>query len=208
MRCLVVKAHPLSESLCSSMTRRVVEMLQADRHEVTLEDLYAERFDAAMTPAERASYYEGRYSTQSVSAQVEHLLSAEAIVLVFPTWWFSFPAILKGWFDRVWGPGVAYNHSTGYGPIKPRLHNLREMLVITSLGAPWWVDRVIMRQPVKRVLKTAIVGPCAPKCRFRMVSMYKSESLSSAQVDDFWLRVKRALRLWSRQAKDSVSSEQ
>lgn len=196
MRCLVVKAHPLSESLCSSMTRRVVEMLQAKGHEVTLEDLYAEKFDAAMTAVERASYYEGQYSTQSVLAQVAHLLSAEAVVLLFPTWWFSFPAILKGWFDRVWGPGVAYNHSSGYGPVKPRLHNLREMLVITSLGVPWWVDRVIMRQPVKRVLKKAVVGACAPKCRFRMVSMYKSESLTSAQVDEFWLRVKRALSRW------------
>ena len=196
MRCLVVKAHPLSESLCSSMTRRVVEMLQAEGHEATLEDLYAEKFDASMTAAERASYYEGQYFTQSVSAQVERLLSAEAIVLVFPTWWFSFPAILKGWFDRVWGPGVAYNHSSGYGPIKPRLHHLREMLVITSLGVPWWVDRLIMRQPVKRVLQKALIGACAPKCRFRMVSMYKSESLTPAQVDEFWLRVKRALSRW------------
>ena len=196
MRCLVVKAHPLSESLCSSMTRRVVEMLQAEGHEVTLEDLYAEKFDAAMTGEERASYYEGQYSTQAVSEQVENLLSTEAIVLVFPTWWFSYPAILKGWFDRVWAPGVAYDHSPGYGPIKPRLRNLREMLVITSLGAPWWVDRLIMKEPVKRVLKKAIVGPCAPKCRFQMVSMYKSESLTSAQVEEFWLRVKRALAGW------------
>jgi NAD(P)H dehydrogenase (quinone) len=178
------------------MTRRVVEMLQAEGHEVTLEDLYAEKFDAAMTAAERASYYEGQYFTQSVSAQVEHLLSAEAIVLVFPTWWFSYPAILKGWFDRVWAPGVAYDHSTGYGPIKPRLHNLREMLVITSLGVSWWVNRIIMRQPVKRILKRAIIGACAPRCRFQIVSMYKSESLSSAQVDEFWLRVKRALSRW------------
>ena len=196
MRCLVVKSHPLSESLCSAISRRVVKMLQAHGHEVTLQDLYAEGFDAAMTQTERASYYEGPYSTQSVSSQVEQLLSAEAIVLVFPTWWFSFPAILKGWFDRVWAPGVAYDHSAGYGPIKPRLHNLREMLVITSLGAPWWVDRLIMRQPVKRVLKTALVGACAPKCRFQMVSMYKSESLTSAQVNEFWLRVKRALSRW------------
>ena len=196
MRCLVVKAHPLSESLCSSMTCQVVEVLQGAGHEVMLEDLYADGFNAAMTPAERASYYKGPYYSQSVADQLERLLSAEAVVLVFPTWWFSFPAILKGWFDRVWSPGVAYDHSAGYGPIKPRLNNLREMLAITSLGAPWWVDRIIMRQPVKRVLKKAILGSCAPKCRFHIVSMYKSESLTSAQVDEFGSRVKRALSKW------------
>jgi len=196
MHCLIVKAHPLSESLCAAMTRRVAKTLEAQGHMVTVEDLYAEGFDAAMTPQERASYYEGQYAADAVSLQVQRLLAAEAIVLVFPTWWFGFPAVLKGWFDRVWGPGVAYDHADGYGPIKPRLHNLREMLVATSLGAPWWVDRILLRQPVRRILKTAIVGTCAPQCRLQMVSVYKSEALTPVQVDHFWRRVQRALSRW------------
>jgi putative NADPH-quinone reductase len=178
------------------MSARVVDRLHLARHDVVLEDLYAEGFDAAMLPAERASYYQGTFWMQSVASQVERLHSAEAIVLVFPTWWFGFPAILKGWFDRVWAPGVAYDHSTGYGPIRPRLHHLREMLVLTSLGAPWWVDRIVMRQPLKRILKTAIVGTCAPKCRFRMLSLYKSEFLTPARVDQFWAKAERHLSGW------------
>lgn len=196
MKCLVVKAHPLSESLCSSMTQRIASVLREAGHEVTVEDLYAEGFDAALTQAERAGYYTGAYPTQQVAVQVGRLLAAEAVVLVFPTWWFGFPAILKGWFDRVWGPGVAYDHASEFGPIKPRLGNLRRLLAITSLGAPWWVDRLVMRQPVKRVLKTAIVGACAPQCRFQMLSLYKSERLTTAHVDKFALRVERALALW------------
>ncbi len=193
MRCLVVTAHPLSDSLCSAMARRAVETLLRAGHEVTVEDLYAEEFSPAMTPMERASYYSGPYTTGAVATQVERLLSAEAIVLVFPTWWFSFPAILKGWFDRVWGPGVAYDHSVGYGPIEPRLNNLREMVVVTSLGAPWWVDRFVMMQPVRRVVKTALIKTCAPKCRFQMVSVYKCESLTPDRVEEFWSRINRAL---------------
>jgi len=46
------------------------------------------------------------------AGQIDRLMSAEALVLVFPTWWFGFPAILKGWFDRVWAPGIAYDHAT------------------------------------------------------------------------------------------------
>jgi putative NADPH-quinone reductase len=128
--------------------------------------------------------------------QVERLLAAEAMVLVFPTWWFGFPAILKGWFDRVWAPGFAYDHAEEYGPIKPRLSNLRHMLAVTSLGAPWWVDRFILRQPVKRVLKTAIVGTCAPQCRMRMLSLYKSERPAAPRVERFGLKVARELRQW------------
>ena len=196
MRCLVVKAHPLSESLCASLTQQAADTLQKAGHEVEVEDLYEEGFGAALTAAERASYYEGRYSDEQVSGQIARLLAAEAVVLVFPTWWFGFPAILKGWFDRAWAPGVAYDHADQYGPIKPRLSGLRHMLVVTSLGSPWWVDRLVLRQPVKRVLKTAIVGTCAPRCRVRMLSMYKSERLSPAQVERFAGQVRDALQQW------------
>jgi len=196
MKCLVVKAHPLSESLCSSLAGRVVDLLRGAGHAVAVEDLYREGFRSELTETERRSYYVGPYAVEAVSTQVERLLNAEALVLVFPTWWFSFPAILKGWFDRVWAPGVAYEHATGFGPIKPRLSGLRHMLVITSLGVPWWVDRFVLRQPVKRVLKTAIVGACAPACRMQMLSMYQSERLTQAQVEKFAQRIEEALRRW------------
>ncbi|MDY0036592.1 MAG: NAD(P)H-dependent oxidoreductase [Zoogloea oleivorans] len=196
MRCLVVKAHPLSESLCALLTERAITGLRTAGHAVELEDLYAEGFDASLMAEERRSYYGKAYVTGEVQVQVERLLAAEAIVLVFPTWWFSFPAILKGWFDRVWAPGVAYDHSEGFGPIRPRLNNLRHMLVVTTLGSPWWVDRFLLRQPVKRILKTAIIGTCAPNCRVRILSLYKSEHLTPARVTRFSEKIARTLAQW------------
>ena len=161
-----------------------------------VEDLYIRDFSAALTETERHSYYSGTYSAWQVASQVERLLAAEAIVLLFPTWWFGFPAILKGWFDRVWAPGIAYDHADQYGPIKPRLTRLRHLLVVTSLGSPWWVDRLVLRQPVKRVLKSAIVGTCAPQCRFEMMSLYKSEQLSTGRADRFAARMAGRLQRW------------
>ncbi|MFQ3786348.1 NAD(P)H-dependent oxidoreductase [Halomonas sp. A29] len=195
MHCLVVKAHPLSESLCSSLTSHIVGLLERAGHTVEVEDLYARGFAPALTVEERHSYFD-HYAGQQASAEIERLLSAEAVVLVFPTWWFGFPAILKGWFDRVWAPGVAYDHADDYGPITPRLNRLRHMLVVTSLGSPWWVDRLVLWQPVKRVLKTAIVRTCAPACHLKMLSLYKSERLSPAQVDRFMTRIERAIERW------------
>jgi putative NADPH-quinone reductase len=113
---------------------------------------------------------------------------------VFPTWWFGFPAMLKGWFDRVWAPGVAYDHASDLGPIKPRLDRLRRAVAITTLGSPWWVDRFVLRQPVKRVLKLALLGTCAPGCRFEMLSLYQAESLSPGKVNAFRTRIGRALK--------------
>ena len=125
------------------------------------------------------------------------MLSAEALVLVFPTWWFGFPAVLKGWFDHVWVPGIAYDHASDLGPIKPRLRNLRKALAVTSLGSPWWVDRLIMWQPLKRILSTALFGTCAPTCRFEMLSLYKAENLAATKVESFNSRIQKVLVKWS-----------
>lgn len=196
MKCLVVIAHPLADSLCHTLARSAIESLSAAGHEVVVEDLYRSAFDAALGVAERQSYYGARFDGSAVQEQIDRLLAAEALVLVFPTWWFGFPAILKGWFDRVWAPGVAYDHADDLGPIRPRLHHLRRAFAVTSLGSPWWVDRLLLRQPVRRVLKTALLGTCAPTCRFEMLSLYKAEQLFPAQVRSFCSRIERVLSRW------------
>jgi NAD(P)H dehydrogenase (quinone) len=104
MKCLLVIAHPLDDSLCKQLARHVESRLSDMGHEVVMEDLYAEGFDPVLSVAERKSYYSDRYDSSGVDQQVGRLLEAEALILLFPTWWFGFPAMLKGWFDRVWGP--------------------------------------------------------------------------------------------------------
>lgn len=196
MNILVVIAHPNTDSLCHAMAQSAISALTARGHEVVIEDLYLSGFSPALTLDERRSYYSPSFESVAVRDQIDRLVSAEAMVLVFPTWWFSFPATLKGWFDRVWAPGIAYDHATDFGPIKPRLENLRKTLAVTSLGSPWWVDRLVLRQPVKRVLKTALLGTSAPNCRFEMLSLYKAESLTQPQVQLFCSRIERVLSKW------------
>jgi len=198
MNCLVVAAHPLPESLCMALTQQVVTQLKTAGHTVVLEDLCTDNFDPCLSPSERASYYCAAYDATQVTGPVERLLTAEALVLLFPTWWFGFPAVLKGWFDRVWAPGIAYDHARDFGPIKPRLKNLKKVLAVTSLGAPWWVDRLIMRQPVKKILKTALLSTCAPGCTFEMLSLYKAENLPPARVARFSERIEKLLARWPR----------
>ncbi|WP_320416307.1 NAD(P)H-dependent oxidoreductase [Candidatus Reidiella endopervernicosa] len=185
MKTLLVTAHPLADSLSTHLGRRIIVQLVEAGHEVVVEDLYAEGFSPALTAQERSSYYTARYDSSAVEAEVKRLQSAEALVLLFPTWWFGFPAILKGWFDRVWAPGIAYDHASDYGPIKPRLDNLREVLVVTTLGSPWWVDRFLMWQPVKRIIKIALLSTCAKNSRLQFLSLYNCEKVDSLRVDRF-----------------------
>jgi putative NADPH-quinone reductase len=195
-RCLLVTAHPLADSLCASLAAQARQALEAAGHEVIVEDLYANGFAPALRAEERRSYYAGRFEAGAVQAEIERLRSAESLVLLFPTWWFGFPAMLKGWFDRVWAPGVAYDHASDLGAIQPRLTQLKRTLAVTTLGSPWWVDRLVMRQPVRRVLKTALLGTCAPQARFEMLSLHRAERLAPGQVQRFARRMAATLQAW------------
>lgn len=182
-RCLLVFAHPLGESLNARLAATVEAQAKAAGWQVSRRDLYAEGFDPRLTPDERTGFYATPPAT--LAAEKAELAAAEVLILVFPTWWFGFPAILKGWFDRVWAPGTAYDHSPGFGPMLPRMQNLREVLAVTTMGAPGWIDWLVLRRPVRRILRLAIVKPCAPKARVTWRALYKAEAVAKDQLARF-----------------------
>jgi putative NADPH-quinone reductase len=171
-------------------------MLTQQGHEVIIEDLYGDSFNPVLSENERATYYSKHYDSSDIQEQVERLVNAQALVLLFPTWWFGFPAMLKGWFDRVWGPGAAYEHADDYGPIEPKLENLQRVLAITSMGSPWWIDRLVMWRPVKRVLKLALMGACSKGSKLQFLTLYNSEKLDEQQIKAFQDRIDKVLISW------------
>ena len=194
MNCLVVLSHPLPESLNRHFADTAVAELASAGHTVTLLDLHASGFDPRLTPAERGSYYGERFDDSALEGHARALRDAEMLVLVFPTWWFGLPAMLKGWVDRVFAPGIAFDHGSDFGPIKPLLGKLRHVVAITSLGSPWWVDRLVMRRPVRRILKWGLFKACAPKASFAMLSFYAAEKPQPERVVRFADAIRRQLR--------------
>jgi NAD(P)H dehydrogenase (quinone) len=155
MKVLYVFAHPEPRSLNAALRDAALAELEAQGHEVQVSDLYAMGWKAevdradfpawdeaaplAVAPASKAGYAAGAL-TPDVHAEIEKLLWADALILQFPLWWFSMPAILKGWVDRVFAYGFAYGvgeHSERrwgdrYG--EGRLAGKRAMLVVTAGG--------------------------------------------------------------------------
>lgn len=155
MHVFIVFAHPEPRSLNGALKDFAVHRLQAAGHTVEVSDLYAMRWKAAIDPADsldppagerfdaardsRLAYDRGRQSPD-IAAEQARLLRADAVILQFPLWWFSMPAILKGWVDRVYANGFAYGvgeHSDRrwgerYG--EGRLAGKRAMLVVTTGG--------------------------------------------------------------------------
>ncbi len=146
---LVVSAHPEPRSLNAALAAFAVEHLQAAGHEVRVSDLYAMKWKAAVDaddfPDHRADHrldvlaaheqatLAGRLSPD-IAAEQEKVRWSEAVILQFPMWWFSVPAILKGWIDRVFTNGFAH------GPAVPPPYSEgalggRRALVSVTIGA-------------------------------------------------------------------------
>lgn len=157
MKILVVSAHPDAASLTNALRAVAVAALLAEGHEVRVTDLYAIDWKSAVdrrdfpalpaserlrVPAASGAAFAGGRLTQDVVAAQADLLWADALILAFPLWWFSMPAILKGWIDRVYTFGFAYGvgeHSeTRWGDRygEGTLAGKRAMLVVTAGGWP------------------------------------------------------------------------
>ena len=194
-KALIVLAHPAETSLSRLFAQIAHDDLTARGFDCDLLDLHARGFQPVLTADERRRYYAPDSSWPEIAEHADMLTQAGVLVLCFPTWWFGMPAILKGWIDRVFAPGVAFDHANDFGPIKPRLTGLKHVVVVTTLGSPWWVDRLVMRRPVRRILKTAIFGLCAPQAKFHMVSLHAAEKPDQARIDAFSGRLRRILSI-------------
>ena len=150
MRVLVIFAHPIADSYAAALRDTVVGGLEAGDHVVDLCDLYKESFEPNLSEHERRVYRDTSINTETVSGHVQRLRQAEGVIFVFPSWWYGMPAILKGYFDRVWLPGVAFD----FGPqaIRPLLKQVRLFGVVTTTGAPAWFTRLYMGNPSRKVL--------------------------------------------------------
>jgi putative NADPH-quinone reductase len=191
MRVLVVFAHPLGDSFAATLHGAVVEVLRRGGHEVDDCDLYAEGFDPVLTAAERRVYNTPTPELSAVMPYVDRLRRAEALVLCFPTWWYGLPAILKGWFDRVWAPGIAFELPAGGGAILPALHNIRKFAVVTTYGSPWWLVRIVLRDPVRAVLFGGLRRLCAQDVESVFLALYNIDAADRARCARFLARVER-----------------
>lgn len=113
MKILLVVAHPRSNSLTHAVAAAFADAARSKGHTVELADLMAEGFDPVMREADEPDWEnpDKTYSPE-VQREMERVERNEATVLVFPVWWWSMPALLKGWIDRVWNNGWAYGKKT------------------------------------------------------------------------------------------------
>ena len=193
MHVLVVLAHPEPTSFAASVARTVRETLVGSGHEVDVLDLYSEDFDPRLSRAERASYFSDRYDDSECDPLIARLKAADGLVLVFPQWWFNMPAIMKGFIDRAFAPGHAFRMDPDTQKLIPGLSRLKFFQVFSTTGSKWWVARLYMGDPVRRILKRGVNAFCSPKTPFSMLTLHDMDHAAPEKLERHLERVRERL---------------
>ncbi len=149
MHILIVHAHENPDSFCSTLAHLAKKTFEEAGHTTDISDLYAMGFNPVgsihdFTKTSNNDYY--KYATEQLYAsendayvhtlqqEMDKLILADILIFNFPLWWWSMPAILKGWVDRVLAYGVAYGGSYGFNE-QGRFKGKRAF-ICTTTGSP------------------------------------------------------------------------
>ncbi|PXA92443.1 NAD(P)H dehydrogenase [Nostoc sp. 3335mG] len=123
MHALIIVSHPLATSLTHATARAIADAIGEHGGSSELADISAEGFDPRWSPSDVAAFLKEAPQTPEILAEQARIDRADALVLVYPIYWWSFPALLKGWIDRVFANGWAYDERDD-GSIERKLGHL------------------------------------------------------------------------------------
>jgi putative NADPH-quinone reductase len=192
VKVVAVLAHPGQESFNRAIFDTAVAALRASGHDVVALDLYADGFDPVMTREERAAYHgEQPLTCELTQRYADEVRSAQALVFVYPTWWSSVPAILKGWLEKVMVPGVSFVFDEHHR-VRRGLTNVTRIVGISTYAAPRSTVRLINdngRRTVVRALRLCT----GMRTRAKWLALYKLPSTSDHDRAAFLRRVERTM---------------
>jgi NAD(P)H dehydrogenase (quinone) len=159
MKALLVVANPGATSFSHAMAQVAREALEQRSVTVDYHDLYEENFD----PVQRTGESGNRTSRdQLVETHCAQLAGADLILVCHPNWWGQPPAIMKGWIDRVFRPGVAYDYPPGTGPegVPTGLLKARCALVFNTSNTPLEREHSVFGDPLQTLWKNCVFKLC------------------------------------------------
>jgi NAD(P)H dehydrogenase (quinone) len=191
---LVVHAHPDRASFSRALCDTAVAALLQSGHTVMVLDLYADQFEARLSLEERLAYETATPIIDPLVQRYADLVkSADGMVFVYPTWWWGMPAILKGFFERVFVPGVSFTLDPSSNKVEAGLSNLRHVVGISTYGS----SKVAMRvfQDGGRRLVNRCIRVLAPKfrCKSTWLGLYKMDRSTQREREAFLRQVKSVM---------------
>lgn len=160
MHTLIVVAHPNTTSLTHTLARQIAQGISeaGTQHSVEIADLSAEGFDPRFSTADLDFFNQDGEVPSDVAAEQARLDKADSVLLVYPLYWWSFPALLKGWIDRVFTRGWAYDDAEGR--LVKKLQHLPIHLVALGGADQQTIVRHGYDQAMKTQIEHGIFGYC------------------------------------------------
>lgn len=197
MKVLVISAHPSNESFVASLRSAVLEELTDMNHEIRHHNLYTEKFNPVFSAYERLNHVGNielkLQNLPDLRIHVEDIQWAEALVLVYPTWWSGQPAILKGWIDRVLMNEVAWVLPEGAARIRPLLTNIRKVVVVTTHGSTKFVNS-LEGEAGKRTAFRSIRLMFNKRTRCHWIGLYALDHITHDKRGKLVTNVRRRIR--------------
>jgi len=160
MRYAILYAHPNPKSFNHAILERVEANLKRDRKEYVARDLYALSFKPALEGADFVAMGQGR-PRPDVAEEQRHIANADRIIVIHPIWWFSMPAILKGYIDRVLSNDFAYKY-TDEGPVG--LLSGKSAVILNTTGGPQEAyEQGGFRDAISKAVDAGTFGFCGIK---------------------------------------------
>ncbi|WP_298819004.1 NAD(P)H-dependent oxidoreductase [uncultured Roseibium sp.] len=197
MRVLVVYCHPCEESFNAALCKTVISALEEDSHDVRLTDLYAREFDPVMSAQERRGYHTPQSNTVPIAQDLADIKWCEAIVFIYPTWWFGLPAMLKGWLERVWVPHETFIMPTATEDLRPNMQNISRIGIVTTCGASWFVSKFV-GEPGRKTIMRGIKLLAKPRCKTRYLAHYKMDSSTQESRQNYLAKARKEMAAFLR----------
>lgn len=157
MKIIVVVAHPDNKSFNHAIAKKVNDTLKENGHDVIFHDLYEEKFDPILSVLELQLEYEPPPEVKPYCDELEH---ADGLIVVHPNWYGQPPAILKGWIDRVFAPGVVHTvPEKGSIEHEGLLKQMTAIAIVTS-DVPMERELRVFKNPLETIWKNCIFGFC------------------------------------------------
>jgi NAD(P)H dehydrogenase (quinone) len=190
MKLLIILGHPDPDSLNHAIAQAVRDDLRSAGHEVVFHDLYEEGFPPLLCAEEIPDA--GRIDGV-VGMHCDELASADGIVIIHPNWWGQPPAILKGWVDRVFRPGVAYRFEAGDGGggIPVGLLNASAAIVLNTSNTPAAREQAAFGDPLEAIWRRCIFDLCGVTHFHRR--MFNVVVTSTADQRREWIEAAKSL---------------
>lgn len=157
-RILVINGHPDAESFNQALTNHYIKGVNESNGLIDSINIRALHFD----PNLAFGYRKRTEWEPDLNSAIEKIKAADHLVWIFPMWWYGYPALMKGFIDRLFLPGITFEYVPGKALPKGLLKGKTARIIITA-DTPRWYDRFFMRSPAINQFKKGTLEFCGVK---------------------------------------------